>query len=243
MHLLRLTFRFQLYSGKTILFAAFRVNLESAMRVPKTQSIFHLCAHNETRSIAMRVNNPHRSPVLRDPHLNPLPSQREADAKAPVRVEFRIHRMSLIPSIIETRSSPGLTRSYPRHFTLIARTASCSRRLPWLRCRLPARLKLVRSHLTRRYPSRLCLRCRFPQAPFPIATCSMSRVPRALLPSLRNQKKLFCVWIFHDGPGRKTGDIDILVLFRQIRTRDHAFPAWDRNCVGQISLCFFNIRG
>jgi hypothetical protein len=38
----------------------------------------------------MRVNNPDRSPVLRDPHLNPLPSQGEADAKAPVRVEFRI---------------------------------------------------------------------------------------------------------------------------------------------------------
>jgi hypothetical protein len=43
MHLLRLTFRFQLSSGKTILSAAFRVNLESATRVP-TQSIFHLRA-------------------------------------------------------------------------------------------------------------------------------------------------------------------------------------------------------
>jgi len=41
MHLLRLTFRFQLSSGKTILSAVFRVNLESAMRVPKTQSVFH----------------------------------------------------------------------------------------------------------------------------------------------------------------------------------------------------------
>jgi hypothetical protein len=34
MHL-PLTFRFQLSSGKTILSAPFRVNLESAMRVPK----------------------------------------------------------------------------------------------------------------------------------------------------------------------------------------------------------------
>ena len=67
--------------------------------------------------------------------------------------------------------------------------------------------------------------------------------PARSVAKLRNQKKLFCVWIFHDGPGRKTGDIDILVLFRQIRTRDHAFPAWDRNCVGQTSFCFFHIRG
>ena len=65
----------------------------------------------------------------------------------------------------------------------------------------------------------------------------------AMRVNLRNQKKLSCVWIFHDGPGRKTGDIDILVLFRQIRTRDHAFPAWDRNSVGQTSFCFFHIRG
>ena len=40
---------------------------------------------------AMRVNNPYPSPV-------------------------GIHGMSLIPSIIETRSPPGLTRSYPRRF-------------------------------------------------------------------------------------------------------------------------------
>src|SRR4029453_12422037 len=115
MHLLPLTFRFQLSSEKTILSAAFRVNLESAIRVPKTRSLFTR-AHNETRSTAMRVN-------------------------------------------------------------------------------------------------------------------------------LRNQKKLSCVWIFHDGPRRKIGDIDILVLFRQIRTRDHAFPAWDRNSIGQTSFCFFYIRG
>src|SRR5436305_12822365 len=42
MHLLCLTLRFQLSSGKTILSVVFRVNLESAMRTPKTQSIFHL---------------------------------------------------------------------------------------------------------------------------------------------------------------------------------------------------------
>src|SRR4029077_9586593 len=45
---------------------------------------------------------------------------------------------------LETRLLPTLTRSYPCRFTLITRTASCSRHLPWLRCRLPARLKLVR---------------------------------------------------------------------------------------------------
>jgi hypothetical protein len=36
-----------------------------------------------------------------------------------------------------------------------------------MRCRLPVRLKLVRSHLTRRYPSRLCLLCRFPKSSIP----------------------------------------------------------------------------
>src|SRR6266487_332849 len=61
--------------------------------------------------------------------------------------------------------------------------------------------------------------------------------------NLWNQKKLSCVWIFHDGPGRKISDIDILVLFRQIRTRDHTSPAWDRNCIGQTSFCFFYIGG
>ena len=33
-------------------------------------------------------------------------------------------------SSIETRSLPTLTRSYPRRFTLITRTAQCSRQLP-----------------------------------------------------------------------------------------------------------------
>jgi len=41
MHLLRLTFRFQLSSGKTILSAVFRVKLESDMRLRQTQSAFH----------------------------------------------------------------------------------------------------------------------------------------------------------------------------------------------------------
>jgi hypothetical protein len=31
---------------------------------------------------------------------------------------------------VETRSLPALTRSFPRRFTLITRTASCSRQLP-----------------------------------------------------------------------------------------------------------------
>jgi len=66
---------------------------------------------------------------------------------------------------------------------------------------------------------------------------------RELFPSLRNQKKLSCVWIFNDGSRRKTGDIDILSLLRCIRTRDHAFPAWDRNSIGQTNFCFFHIRG
>jgi hypothetical protein len=81
---------------------------------------------------AMRVNNPDRSPVLRDPHLNPQvglatgEERREADAKAPVRVEFRMHSIQLNPLIIETRSLPGLTRSYPRRFTFyVAPPARC----------------------------------------------------------------------------------------------------------------------
>ena len=65
----------------------------------------------------------------------------------------------------------------------------------------------------------------------------------AMRVNLWNQKKLSCVWIFHDRPGRKISDIDILVLFRQIRTCDHTFPAWDRNSIGETSFCFFYIRG
>ena len=137
MHLLPLNFRFQLSSGKTILSAVFRVNLESARRVPKTQSIFHLCA------------------------------QRNA-----------FHRGA-------RQQSTSFARLNPRHVA------------------------------------------------DPVDCCQV----------LRDQKKLSCVWIFHDGPGRKIGNIDILSLIRCIRTRDHAFPAWDRNSIGQTSLCFFHIRG
>ncbi len=60
----------------------------------------------------------------------------------------------------ETRSLPALTRFYPRQFSLITRTALCSRELPWLRFRLPAR--------------------------FPKAACSMSRVPHAQLTRTRH---------------------------------------------------------
>ena len=47
MHLLRLTLLFQFSSGKTILSGAFRVNLESAIRVPESQSEFHLRAQGK----------------------------------------------------------------------------------------------------------------------------------------------------------------------------------------------------
>jgi hypothetical protein len=50
MHLLGLTFRFQLSSGKTILSAAFRVKLESAMRNPQTQSAFHRLRQRNARN-------------------------------------------------------------------------------------------------------------------------------------------------------------------------------------------------
>jgi hypothetical protein len=91
MHLLCLTFRFQLSSEKTIPSADFRVNLESAMRVPK-RSQFSICAHKETRSTVIRVNNPYRSPV-------------------------GIHGMSLIPSVLKLARLPRFTRAYPRRFT------------------------------------------------------------------------------------------------------------------------------
>src|SRR6266496_3866146 len=77
----------------------------------------------------------------------------------------------------------------------------------------------------------------------PFASSSNRPCELEIRVNLRNQKKLSCVWIFHDGPGRKISDIDILVLFRQIRTRDHTSPAWDRNSIGQTSFCFFYIRG
>jgi hypothetical protein len=68
-----------------------------------------ICAYKETRSIAMGVNDPDRSSVLRDPHLNPLPGQGEADAKAPGRVEFRAHGVSLVPSITLKFTEPEKT--------------------------------------------------------------------------------------------------------------------------------------
>ena len=64
--------------------------VESAMRVPKTQSEFHL---------RVQGNAFHR------------------DARQQsISFALGIDGMSLIPSIIETRSPPGLTRSYPRRF-------------------------------------------------------------------------------------------------------------------------------
>ncbi len=147
MHLLRLTFRFQLSFREDDSVRRLSCQPRIGHASSKNAVNFFICAHNETRSIAVGVNNSDRSPVSR----------------------------ATLTSI----------------------------------------LSLARERRVLRTPFR----------------------------SLRNQKKLFCVWIFHDGPRRKIGDIDILVLFRQIRTRDHAFPAWDRNCVGQTSFCFFHIRG
>jgi hypothetical protein len=82
---------------------AFRVKSNRPFEFQKRSQLF-IGPCKETRSIAMRVNNPDRSPVLRDPHLNPQAGiatgeeRREADAKAPVRVEFGIDGMALIPS-------------------------------------------------------------------------------------------------------------------------------------------------
>ena len=61
MHLLGLTFRFQLSSGKTILSAAFRVKSNRPYEFQKRNQFF-ICAYNETRSIAMGVRSPDRSP-------------------------------------------------------------------------------------------------------------------------------------------------------------------------------------
>jgi hypothetical protein len=115
MHLLRLTFRFQLYSGKTILSAVFRVNLESAMRVPQTQSIFHLRAQRnafhrdarqQSRSFAPRnrrhVADPVSSietrspPGLLAPTLVALPSMSRVP-RAPLKLA-RLPACSLLPS-------------------------------------------------------------------------------------------------------------------------------------------------
>src|SRR6266513_5535266 len=63
MHLLRLTFRFQLSSGKTILSAVFRVNLESALRVPKHNQLF-MRVHRWNSSLACQAI------ALKDSHLS-----------------------------------------------------------------------------------------------------------------------------------------------------------------------------
>jgi hypothetical protein len=57
MHLLRLTFRFQLSSGKTILSAAFGVKFESAIAFHKYSQLF-IGAHDESLSVTVRVNDP-----------------------------------------------------------------------------------------------------------------------------------------------------------------------------------------
>jgi hypothetical protein len=150
-----LTFRFQLCSKKTICPPPFVSTSNQSCEFHK-RSQFFICAHNETRSIAVGVNNSDRSPA-------------------------GIHGMSLIPSIIETRSPPGLTRSYPRRFTLITRTASCSRQLPWLRCRLPARLKLVCFPAHSPLPTAaLPSMSLSPNAPFPKSRRVLCRASRAL---------------------------------------------------------------
>src|SRR5215469_14182549 len=93
MHLLRLTFRFQLSSGKTILSAAFRVNLESAMRVPKTQSVFHLRAqrnafHRDARqqSKSFACWNPRH---VADP-LSSIQTRSPAGLLAPTLIAFTL---------------------------------------------------------------------------------------------------------------------------------------------------------
>src|SRR5207248_8382284 len=84
------------------------------------------------------------------------------------------------PSAIETRSLPTLTRAYPRHFTLITRTARA-------RASYLAALPSTRAIETPSLPSSLAATHRgfsfyvaFPESSIPsLATCSMSRVPRA----------------------------------------------------------------
>src|SRR5262249_48591393 len=50
---------------------------------------------------------------------------------------------------------------------------------------------------------------------------------------LRHEENLSGVRIFHSGSRRETAHIDVISL-RQIRTDDHAFPAWDRNSIRHI---------
>ena len=86
------------------------------------------------------------------------------------------------PSAIETRSLPTLTRAYPRHFTLITRTArACASYL--------AALPSTRAIETRSLPTSLAATRRgfafyvaLPKSSIPsIATCSMSLIPSAPL--------------------------------------------------------------
>ena len=51
-------------------------------------------------------------------------------SEALVMLTFRRRQSSGLLLWFETRSLPALTRSYPRHFTLITRTAPCLRQLP-----------------------------------------------------------------------------------------------------------------
>jgi len=81
--------------------------------------------------------------------------------------------------LIETRSLPTLGRCFPSQLYLHQ-----SRQLPWLRCRLPARLKLVRSHLTRRYPRGFAFYVTSSKAPFPIAAFYVSNPIRSIPTSL-----------------------------------------------------------
>jgi hypothetical protein len=83
--------------------------------------------------------------------------------------------------IIETRSLPALARSYPCHFTLIARTSQCLRQLPSCVAVYP------RGSQSRRV---LC--------PDPISSLKLSRYPRfftatlAALPSISEIPFLDC---------------------------------------------------
>jgi hypothetical protein len=69
----------------------------------------------------------------------------------------------------------------PRSFALITRTAPCLRQLPWLGCRLPARLKLVRFPAHSPLPIAALPSMSLSQSSIPsLATCSMSLDSRRL---------------------------------------------------------------
>ena len=96
------------------------------------------------------------------------------DSCAPAHIDLSVcPSMSLAPPRLHSRC-------YPAQLCLDHSVAAAtSRQLPWLRCRLPTRLKLVRSHLTCRYPRGFAFCVASSKAPFPIAACSMSRIPFA----------------------------------------------------------------